>query len=59
MHDKLTGSFFISEKTLTGRSYLDMLELKALSKLPPQTILQQEGRRHISATMLGITWAKK
>jgi hypothetical protein len=27
------------EKTMTGRSYLDMLELYALPQLPPQTIL--------------------
>jgi hypothetical protein len=40
MHDKLTGLFF-SEKTVTGHSYLDMLELYALPPIPPQTILQK------------------
>ncbi|PNF24397.1 hypothetical protein B7P43_G09698 [Cryptotermes secundus] len=43
MHDKLIGPFFFSEKTVAGRSYLDMLELYALPQLPPQTILQQDG----------------
>jgi hypothetical protein len=43
MHDKLTGPFFSSEKTVAGRWYLDMLELYALPQLPPQTILQQDG----------------
>jgi hypothetical protein len=42
MHDKLIGPFFFSEKTVTGRSYLNMLELYALLQLPPQTILQQD-----------------
>jgi hypothetical protein len=54
MH-KLTGPFFFSEKTVTGRLYLDMLELLAPHQLPPQTILQEMGRHHISATMLGMT----
>jgi hypothetical protein len=40
MHDKLIELVFFSEKTLTGRPYLDMLELYALPQLPPQTILQ-------------------
>jgi hypothetical protein len=39
MHDKLIGPFFFSEKSVTGFSYLDMLELHALPQLPPQTIL--------------------
>ncbi|PNF36768.1 hypothetical protein B7P43_G11153, partial [Cryptotermes secundus] len=43
MHSKLIGLFFFSGKAVTGRSYLDMLELYALSQLPPQTILQQDG----------------
>jgi hypothetical protein len=42
MH-KLIGPLFFSEKTVAGRSYLDMLELYALPQLPPQTILQQDG----------------
>ncbi|PNF21919.1 hypothetical protein B7P43_G01783 [Cryptotermes secundus] len=42
MQDKLIGPFFFSEKTVMGCSYLDMLELYALSQLLPQTILQQE-----------------
>jgi hypothetical protein len=43
MHDKLIGPFFFSEKTVTGRSYLDILELYELPQLPPQTNLQQNG----------------
>ncbi|PNF20655.1 hypothetical protein B7P43_G03020, partial [Cryptotermes secundus] len=43
MHDKFIGLLFFWEKTLTGRSYLDMLERYALPQLPPQTILQQDG----------------
>jgi hypothetical protein len=43
MHDKLIGLFFFLEKTVTGRLYLDMLELYALAQLLPQTILQQDG----------------
>jgi hypothetical protein len=30
MHDKLIGLFFFLEKTVTGHSYLDILELYAL-----------------------------
>jgi hypothetical protein len=41
MHNKLTGPFFFSEKTVTGHSYLDMLELYVLPQLLLQTILQQ------------------
>jgi hypothetical protein len=33
------GLFFFSEMTVTGHSYLDMLQLYALPQLPPQTIL--------------------
>ncbi|XP_021917191.1 uncharacterized protein LOC110828629 [Zootermopsis nevadensis] len=33
----------MKEKTVIGRSYLDVLELYALPQLPPQTILQQDG----------------
>jgi hypothetical protein len=56
------GPFFFSEKTVTGRSYWDMLELYALPKLPPQTILQQDGvpphfchhvRNHLDREMAG------
>jgi hypothetical protein len=43
MHDKLIGQFFFSEKTVTRRLYLDMLELYALLPLQFQTILQQDG----------------
>jgi hypothetical protein len=39
MHDKMTGLFFFSEKTVTGRSYLNKLKLYALPQLPSQTIL--------------------
>jgi hypothetical protein len=62
MHDKLIGPFFFSEKTVTRRSYLDMLELYALLQLPPQTILQQDGvqphfchhiRNHLDRDMAG------
>jgi hypothetical protein len=35
MHDKLIGPLFFSEKTVAGRSYLDMLELFVLPQLPP------------------------
>jgi hypothetical protein len=45
MHDKLIGRFFFSEKTVTGRSYLDMLELYALPQFPPQTCFKQRGTR--------------
>jgi hypothetical protein len=38
---------------------LDMLELYALPKLIPQTNLQQDGPRHISATMLRIIWRER
>jgi hypothetical protein len=43
MHNKFTGPFFFSGKTVTRSSYLDILELYALPQLPPQTILQQDG----------------
>jgi hypothetical protein len=46
MHDNLIGPFFFSEKTVTGRSYLGMLELYTLPQFPPQTILQQDGAPH-------------
>jgi hypothetical protein len=59
MHDKLTEPFIFLEETVTGSSYLDMLELYELPQLPPQTILQKMGHRHISATMLGITWTER
>jgi hypothetical protein len=42
MHNKLIGPFFFSEKTVTRRSYLDMLELYPLLQLTPQTIHQQD-----------------
>jgi hypothetical protein len=55
MH-KLLEPFFSSEKTVTGRSYLDMLELYALPQFPPQTISSNNmGPRCIPAIMLGIT----
>jgi hypothetical protein len=38
MH-KLIGRFFLSKNTVTGHSYLGMLELYALPQLPSQTIL--------------------
>jgi hypothetical protein len=43
LDDKLIGPLFFSGKSVTGRSYSDMLELYALPQLPPQTILQQDG----------------
>jgi hypothetical protein len=55
MHDKLIGLIFFSEKTVTGRAYLGMLDLYALPQLPPQTIFQQDVARPHSATMSGIT----
>lgn len=45
-HDKLIGPLFFSEKSVTERSYLDMLELYALLQLPPQTILQHGAPPH-------------
>jgi hypothetical protein len=42
MHDKLIGPFFFLEKTVTGRSYLIMLELYHLK---PSS--SKMGRRHI------------
>jgi hypothetical protein len=58
MHDKFIGLFSFLEKTVTGRLYLDMLELYALSQLPPQTIFQQYGfyhhvRNHLDREMAG------
>jgi hypothetical protein len=62
MHNKLVGPFFFSEKSLTGRSYLDILELYALPQLPPQTVLQQDEmpphschhvRNHLDREMAG------
>jgi hypothetical protein len=62
MHDKLTGLSFFSEKPVTGRSYLDTLEMYLLPQLPPQTILQQDGapphfchhvRNHLEREMAG------
>jgi quinolinate synthase len=41
MH-KLTELFLFSEKTVTGCSHLNMLELYALLQLLPQNILQQD-----------------
>jgi hypothetical protein len=59
MHDKLTGPFFFLEKIVTGRSYLDMLELNALTNYHLKLSSNDMGRHHISATMSGITWTKK
>jgi hypothetical protein len=62
MHDKLIGPLFFSEKTVTGRSYLDVLELYVVPQLPPQTTLQQDGapprfyhhvRNHLDKEMAG------
>jgi hypothetical protein len=55
---KVTGRFFFSEKSTTGRSYLDMLDLYALLQLPLKSSSNKTGRCHISATMLGITWTE-
>jgi hypothetical protein len=58
----LIGPFFFSVKTVTGRSYLDMLELYALPQIPPQTVFQQDGapphfcchtRNHLDREMVG------
>jgi hypothetical protein len=43
MHDRMIEWFFCSENTVTGHSYLNMLELYALTQLPPKIILQQNG----------------
>jgi hypothetical protein len=62
MNDKLIGPFLFLEKTVTGCPYLDILELYALPKLPPHTILQQDGalphfchyvRNHLDKQRLG------
>jgi hypothetical protein len=62
MHDKIIGPFFFSENIVIGLPYLDMLELYALSKLPPQTLLQQDVapphschhvRNHLDRKMVG------
>jgi hypothetical protein len=37
MHDKFIEPIFFSEKTMTGRLYLDMQELYALPELTSQT----------------------
>jgi hypothetical protein len=42
MHHKLLGPFFFSEESVTGRSYLDMLEFYALPQLPLPSILQED-----------------
>jgi hypothetical protein len=39
MYDKLKEPFLFSQKAVTGRSYLNILELHALPQLRPQTIL--------------------
>jgi hypothetical protein len=54
--DKLIGPFF-SEKTVTGRSYLDMLELYAQFNLKLSS--NKMDHCHISTTMLGITWTER
>jgi hypothetical protein len=59
MHDKLIEPFFFSEKTVTGRSYLDMLELYALPDYHPKLPYNKMGHHHISATILGITWTER
>jgi hypothetical protein len=58
MHDKLIGPFFFAGKVVTGRSYLDMLELYALPIDHLKLCSKKMGRHHISATMLGITWTE-
>jgi hypothetical protein len=58
MHVKLIGPFFFFlEKTVTKRSYLDMLELCPSYHIKLSS--NNMGRRHISATMLGITWTER
>jgi hypothetical protein len=57
--NKLIRPFFLFGKDCAGRSYVGMLELNAVTQFPPQTIFQQDGDRHISATMLRITWTEK
>jgi hypothetical protein len=53
-HVKSSGKTWTTEeKNVTGRSYLDMLELYALPQLPPQTILQQDVRNHLDREMDG------
>jgi hypothetical protein len=59
MHDKMIGPFLFPEKIMTGRSYLDMLELYALPQLQTKVSSNKMGHRHISATKLGTTWTEK
>jgi hypothetical protein len=58
MNNKLIGPLFFSEKTVTGRSYLDMLELYALPHYHLKLSSNKIGHCHISASMLGITWTE-
>lgn len=43
MHDTAIRTYLISELTMTRALYLKMLELYALSQIPPGTISQQDG----------------
>jgi hypothetical protein len=56
------GPFLLSEKTVAGRSYLDVLELHVPPQLRPQAIFQQGGvaphfcclvRNHLNRQMAG------
>jgi hypothetical protein len=42
LNAQVDWTVFVFGKTVNGRSYLDMLELYAISQVPPQTILQQD-----------------
>jgi hypothetical protein len=59
MHDKLIRPFFFSEKT--DRTFV-IGHAGAVYSAPVTTLncpLNKMGRRHISATMLGITWTER
>ncbi|GFS66285.1 DUF4817 domain-containing protein [Trichonephila clavipes] len=46
LHDRILGTFFFSEKTVTSSTYLDMLEIYAfpqLQDLQPNVLFQQDG----------------
>ena len=43
MKDRVIGPFFFAERTVTGTTYQDMLQLYAVPQLPEGTIFQQDG----------------
>ena len=43
MHEIIIGPYFFMENTISGNTYLDMLELYDIPQLPDRTIFQQDG----------------